>query len=176
MRSLNSRLALLAGMGLLAGAFLLVPQVASASASHSKPYASARVKSLGQQPGSVGARRLPQELSSGDPTKSVAPRLSLPGCSRQDGYNGNVQWVNDGVYSTITTWGQVWDVCGTTAYVYLSWNSPTHHNTQVGHAPPFTTQGVNSPVFSIYANPSNIAVTVCANWQGQWRCGASSHV
>ena len=153
MKTVKSRLALLSAIGLLAVAFLLAPQTAFASPTHSQ---------LSQRPSSVT-------------TKPVHPRLSLSGCSGQDGYNGNVQWGTFPNPSVIKTWGQVWDVCGTTVHVYLSWYDPGYQNKDAGQAGDYTTNGVNysHPTF---ANAGYIAVSLCAWWFDQWTCGSPSHV
>jgi hypothetical protein len=171
-----SRLSLLFSIGLLAVAFLLVPQAASANTAHSRThvpvhvtYVAVHVKGvLGQQPGSVGTSR-PNIRSS---QVAVSPRLSFPGCSRQDGFNGNVYW--DGypfANPVIYVWGEVWDVCGANAQVYVSWYSPTYHNPDIGSSGYNHTSGVKYGPDYLVANPGHITVTVCASWATQWRCG-----
>jgi hypothetical protein len=93
---------------------------------------------------------------------AVHPRVS------GGGFNGNVEWSGvPGAYVEI--WGEVWSFSGDT-YVYLSWNSPTHHNQAVGVAGANNTVGVPVQKFSTTLNPSNIEVTVC-NTNGGWHCG-----
>ena len=154
MTTVHSRLILLSAIGFLAAAFLLGPQVAFASTTQSR---------VSQHPYSVT-------------TKPVYPRLSLYRCSRQDGYNGNVQWGTFPNPSTIKTWGQVWDVCGTTVYVYLSWYDPGYQNYPAGQAPSGESRGVNYS-HSTFANAGYISVTLCAWWYDSrlnlvWTCGA----
>jgi hypothetical protein len=172
-----SRLSLLWSIGFLAVAFLLVPQVASASTAHSGTYMPVHVKVvLGQQPGSVGTSRSHQPNI---PSYQVAvsPRLSLPGCSRQDGFNGNVYWDTYPLGTpVIDVWGEVWDVCGADAQLYLSWYSPTYHNPDIGSSGYNHTNGVKYGPDYLVANPAHITVTVCASWATVWRCGTPWHV
>jgi hypothetical protein len=109
-------------------------------------------------------------------TVAVSPRLELPGCDRDDGYNGNVQWGSLPNPQFVKTWGELWDVCGTTAYLYMSWYSPGYNNPQVASAPDYTTVGVNSSYSTTPFNPGYISVTVCAWWFDQWKCGTSDEV
>lgn len=104
-------------------------------------------------------------------TKAVYPRLSIPGCSRQDGYNGNVQWGSVPNPTFVATWGQLWDVCGVRAYLYMSWYAATYNNVQVATTPPLITTGVNRS-YSTSLNPGYISVTVCANTINGWTCGS----
>ena len=123
---------------------------------------------------------LPNSAAAPDSTtRLVAPRLSLAGCSRQDGFNGNIQWEGYGQTNPyIKVWGEIWDVCGTRAYLYLSWDSPLGYNVEAGNCYANGTCGVNYYVGQEYlaANPGYIHVTVCANWKGGWHCGASQYV
>jgi hypothetical protein len=104
-------------------------------------------------------------------TVAVSPRLSVPGCSRQDGYNGNVQWTTHPLNTYVSTWGELWDVCGVTAYLYMSWtDGASSSNVQVGTASADTTTGQNQ-TYDTFFNPGNISVTVCANTSNGWTCG-----
>jgi hypothetical protein len=156
MKTVHSRLVLLSAIGLLAVAFLLGPQAAFASTTQSR---------MSQRPSSIDSVT----------TKPVYPRLSLKTCSRQDGFNGNVQWGTFPNPSVINIWGQVWDVCRTTVHVYLSWYDPGYQNYDVGQAAPRKTNGVNFS-HSTFANAGYISVTLCAMWFNQWTCGAPYHV
>ena len=99
------------------------------------------------------------------------------------GYNGHVYW-NDDAEGTIYigTYGEVWDTCGDTTYVYLSWDQDInlhHGNDLAGSASDFHTVGVdygnNSPVLSV-GGVSNVALTVCSNYAYGWHCGSPVHV
>jgi len=175
MKVINSRLGLLAGIGFLAVASVLAPQAARASATHTRADAPVYAEGLSQQPGSAGASRLGGPIVPLD-QQAVSPRLSLPGCSRQDGFNGNVHWDNQTLFTLpdIYAWGQVWDVCGTNAQVFMSWYSPTYHDPNIGSSGYYHTSGVLWPSSNpdyLASNAGHIKVTVCAWWQNQWRCG-----
>jgi hypothetical protein len=102
---------------------------------------------------------------------SVYPRLSLEGCSRQDGYNGNVAWATF-PQSFVETWGELWDVCGTTAYLYMSWYDPDYENAPIGTAPAYSTTGQDAYYSTFPYEAGYIQVTVCANWPATgWTCG-----
>lgn len=167
-RRATARRVFLSGAGFLAVALLLAPQAAMASTEHEPARADLNVPD--RQSGPVRASQPTLPAASGK--KAVYPRLSLPGCSGQDGYNGWIQWNNP--YG-VQTWGEVWDVCGTTASTWLSWSDPTGHNSNVGQASPYTTNGVNFS-YTGMLQAGNISVTVCAWWQGKWRCGTPVHV
>jgi hypothetical protein len=157
MKTVLSRLALLSAIGLLAFAFLLTPQAAFASTTHSR---------LAPQP----------HIVDGVTTKAVYPRLSLYRCSRQDGFNGNVSWGTFPNPSVIQIWGQAWDVCGTVLHVYLKWYDPGENNKDVGQAPSGESKGINQS-YNTFANAGHISVTLCANWYDKnlnlvWTCGA----
>jgi hypothetical protein len=149
MRTGLIRCGVLFGTGFLAIALSLVPQAAGASSAKSR-------------------------FVDGGPT-GVSPKLSLPGCSRQDGFNGNISW-NNGDGTSVRAWGEVWDVCGTTATVWLSWTDPGGHNVNIGHAPPDKTNGVNYSNSGGILSTGNVSIAVCAWWQGIWRCGTPVHV
>lgn len=156
MKTVKSRLALLSAIGLLSVVFLLAPHTASASTIQSQ---------VGQRPSGPN----------GVYTQYVYPRLSLSGCNREDGYNGNVEWVTPPNGEHIQTWGEVWDVCGTTVQLYLSWYDPGYQNYEAGSAQPYTTNGVNY-THSTVLNAGHIGVTLCAWWFDQWKCGATYYV
>ena len=153
MKTVYLRLALLPTIGLLAVAFLLAPQNAFASTTQSQR----------------------SSVPHGVYTQHVYPRLSLRGCDGQDGYNGNVEWVTVPNGDHIQTWGEVWDECGTTVQLYLSWYDPGHENYEAGSAQPYTTHGVNYS-HSTKLNAGHIGVTLCAWWFGEWTCGSPYYV
>lgn len=100
------------------------------------------------------------------------PRLSLSGCAYEDGYNGNVEWVTAPNGEHIQTWGEMWELCGTEVFLYLSWYDPGYQNKLAATIQPHVrNQGVNysHPTF---ANAGHIGVTLCAEWFNQWKCGA----
>jgi hypothetical protein len=174
MRRVSPRLICLAGIGLAAAAFLLVPQAAAAAATaHSGTNAPAAIKAADRLPGSLAASpsAAAASCSNGVCTANVSPRLALSGCSREEGFNGVVQWDS----ASVGAWGQVWDVCGTTASVWLHWYSPNVHNSKMGQASAFTTNGVYFPQYGGIASPGHISVTVCAFWNG-WECGTPFNV
>jgi hypothetical protein len=107
--------------------------------------------------------------------QAVSPRLSLPGCGAQDGFNGQVQWGSLPNTPFVKIWGEIWDLCGTSPQVWVSFDDPTSENGEAGSAQPYTTYGVNASA-AANLNPGNIKVTVCAEWQGKWRCGTPSPV
>lgn len=155
-KTVYSRLALVSVIGLLAVAFFLAPHSAFASTTQSH---------LSQR----------SSVPNGVYTKPVYPRLSLYRCSRQDGYNGNVQWVTIPNGESIKTWGELWDVCGTTVYLYLTWYDPGYENYPAGRASSFSTSGVNYSHGTL-ANAGHISVTLCAWWYNRysdlvWTCG-----
>ena len=118
--------------------------------------------------------RLPHQVGRVDGVYSVAvyPRLSVPGCSRQDGYNGNVEWATFPNPQFVKTWGQLWDVCGVTAHLYLTWYDPDYENAPVATTPPFITTQVNQYYNTFGTDPGYITVTVCANLISGWTCGS----
>lgn len=174
MRRMNPWLRFLAGLNLAVFAFVLAPQAAaSAGTEHGGARTAAAVHFMHGRPGPATAgTRVSTNDCNNTCTVAVSPRLSLSGCSRQDGFNGDVQWNTE----WIAAWGEVWDVCGTTATAWLKWYSPNVHNSEVGQAPPYTTQGFNFPEYGGMTSPGNISVTVCATWHGSWTCGPSEPV
>jgi hypothetical protein len=101
------------------------------------------------------------------------------------GFNGHVHWENDleGSYA-LGVYGEVWDNCGGTAHVYLSWAQncflnwcPVRGNDDAGHASNHKTAGVNYyvPQMSPFGGVSDVIVTVCSTCGG-WHCGAGQHV
>jgi hypothetical protein len=166
MRRASSRLGFLAGSALAAITFVLVPATAYAGTTHSGTDQTAAIRVMNTRSGPATAGRSVRPNCGGTCTQAVSPRLSLAGCSAKDGFNGNIQWTS---YS-VQAWGEVWDSCGTTATVWLSWSCPTGHNSEIGEAAAFTTSGVNFPAYGCFTNPGNISITVCANWNG-WECG-----
>lgn len=151
-KTMNSLIGFLSAISLVAVTFMLVPQIAYAGTTQIRAHVSTGVAPDNQY--------------------AVSPRLTLPNCSSQDGFNGNVHYDNQGLGSPdIYAWGQVWDLCGTNAEVFLSWNSPTHHDPEIGSSGFDRTSGVNYPRDNLTLNPSNIFITVCAWWVGNWTCG-----
>ena len=164
MKAATPRLRFLSGVGLCTAAFLLASQAATASTVHSNSPAthmSTPAQPSGHQPAGKGK----------DAPVAVYPRLSLPGCSRQDGFNGNVQ-VGEGYPPFyIKAWGEAWDLCGTDATVWLSWDSPGYVNRQIGSSGYDYTSGVNWGPQATFSLATNVWITVCAWWQSRWRCG-----
>jgi hypothetical protein len=141
------------GRSLVAAAFIVAVGFTTALPAHAAP---------------AHARTTAHAAQSPDPQANAYPRI---GCG---GGNAVIRWVNDGLYSTITTWGEAWDTCGSGTYVqlFLSWDSPTHHNVLVATAGPNSTVGFNAPTYSIIANPGHIGLTACEHDNG-WHCGAT---
>lgn len=160
-------------LGLVTGlGAVLLPQSADAATTHSSSYAATNVGT----PGHSISPSYKMTPNAPDGELSYTPRLALPGCrAGEDGFNGHVEWYSSFTLASpwIEAWGEVWDECGTTAQVYLSWYSPTYHNPEIGSASRYTTNGVNYPKDYLFGNPGTIRVTVCAWWQGDWRCGQS---
>ena len=157
-----------------AGAFsLAVPTMASAATVTSSTHSALTVRARPAAASISGTNRKSAAPNVADGQLAYTPRLALPGCRSEDGFNGNVAWYSSFTLASpwIEAWGEVWDECGTTAHVYLSWYSPTYHNVAIGAASAYTTNGVNYPKDYLIGNPGTIRVTVCANWQGEWRCG-----
>jgi hypothetical protein len=110
---------------------------------------------------------------------TVSPRVN------GGGFNGHVWWNNDlEDTSSMGVYGEVWDTCGGTAYVYLSWaqdcflsSCPVRGNDNAGHASDYNTAGVNYyvPDLSPFGGVSDVIVTVCSTCGG-WHCGAGDHV
>jgi hypothetical protein len=163
----------------LASIMLAVPSAAlaatgkSSTPASSAPTTSAALAATGKSstPASSAPTTKRPRILRGELT--YTPRLALPGCRSEDGFNGHVEWYSSFTLASpwIEAWGEVWDECGTTAHVYLSWYSPTYHNPDIGSAGRYTTNGVNYPKDYLIGNPGTIRVTVCAWWQGNWRCG-----
>jgi hypothetical protein len=72
--------------------------------------------------------------------------------------------------------GNAWDNCGAGSYVqiFLSWNSPTHHNVRVVTAGPHSHVNFSWGT-STTLRPGGITVTACEHFSG-WHCGAGVHV
>lgn len=87
------------------------------------------------------------------------------------GFNGHVV-SSAGSTPSIQLYGEVWNnQCPGGSYVYLSWNSPTHHNVQAqGATGVDTTVGVNYET-ATSTTPDTIDVTVCGTYPS-WHCGA----
>jgi hypothetical protein len=103
-------------------------------------------------------------------SKTASPRVSC------GGYNGHVDYTNDGASITLATYGEVWDTCGATTYLYLSWDELSglqHHNAQVQTASNHATVGANQS-YELFQGASNVGVAVC-NTNGGWHCGATQH-
>lgn len=101
-------------------------------------------------------------ISPGGPLVAVHPRVS------GGGFNGNVAWANGG-NGFVEAFGVAWSIKGDT-YVYLSWNSPTHHNEAIAAVGQGQHNEVPNKRFNTFLNPSNIAVMVCNN-SPKWHCG-----
>jgi hypothetical protein len=94
------------------------------------------------------------------------------------GYNGWVDWYDDegGTYD-VDTYGEVWDTCGDTTYVYLSYKQgiDIHSaNDLAGKASDFKTVGVNyddGTPSEYIGGLSDMKVTVCSNYAYGWHCG-----
>jgi hypothetical protein len=92
------------------------------------------------------------------------------------GYNGHVDYNNPGTLITLGTYGELWDTCGGTTYLYLSWDELAglqHHNAQVQTASNHATVGVNQS-FALYNGASNVGIAVCSTYGG-WHCGPTQH-
>jgi hypothetical protein len=92
------------------------------------------------------------------------------------GYNGHVDYNNPGTLITLGTYGELWDTCGGTTYLYLSWDELAglqHHNGQVQTASNHATVGVNQS-FALYNGASNVGIAVCSTYGG-WHCGPTQH-
>jgi hypothetical protein len=108
---------------------------------------------------------------------TVSPRVKC------GGYNGHVWWTDDLEGTTIIgTYGEVWDLCGATTYVYLKWEQNAglrSGNDNAGHASDFATVGVDyydgNPTLSI-GGVSDVQVTVCRTYSNGWHCGVPDHV
>lgn len=109
---------------------------------------------------------------------TVSPRVQC------GGYNGHVWWddANFGGTYIIGTYGEVWDTCGWTTYVYLSWEQNMglrSGNDNAGHATDFTTVGVNysdsRPAESV-GGVSDVGIAVCSTYNNGWHCGSTQHV
>jgi hypothetical protein len=170
MRITNSRLGLVSVLGLAVAAILAAPQAAGAATAHSRAQPASHVQAVG---------RHPRLLASTD-TQAVHPRISLPGCSGQDGYNGNVEWgMSSGSPAYfVKSWGEVWDLCGTQANLYLSYYvDGAHFNPDIASSGYDDTVGVNWSSGAAYnADPYSIYATVCAWWESTWRCGSPYYV
>jgi hypothetical protein len=89
------------------------------------------------------------------------------------GSNGIVEW-QDGSHPFIGYHGTLWNNCRGWTSVWLSWDSPTHHNVNLGRA------GFHQHVRVFYhtgtlLNPGHIGVTVCSTFP-RWHCGQTVHV
>lgn len=92
------------------------------------------------------------------------------------GFNGHVFYSNPGTLITLGTYGEVWDTCGGTTYLYLSWDELAglqHHNAQVETASNHATVGVNQS-YALYQGASNVGLAVCSTYGG-WHCGPTEH-
>lgn len=145
---------------------------ATAASGHPATHGARHIAAPGSRPAS--ARPGPRSVIRPDGVYSVPvyPRLSVPGCSRQDGYNGNVEWGTFPNPQFVKTWGELWDVCGVTAHLYMSWYDPDYENAPVATTPPLITTGVNQSYSTAPYNPGYISVTVCANTINGWTCGS----
>lgn len=96
-------------------------------------------------------------------TQTVSPRDDC------GGFNGHVVW-SGGSSPYIQVYGEVWDTtCSGSSSVWLSWDSPSYHNINAGHAAEPNTAGVNYKTATQQA-PTHIKVTVCST-HGSWHCG-----
>jgi hypothetical protein len=95
---------------------------------------------------------------------SVSPRDNC------GGFNGHVVWAGPSS-PYLQLYGEVWDnsACPGSTSVWLSWDSPTHHNIQAQAVSQSQTQGVNYKT-NTSATPGNVKVTVCSTHPA-WHCG-----
>jgi hypothetical protein len=105
-----------------------------------------------------------------DFNKPASPRVSC------GGYNGHMWYSTFGGADALGTYGELWDTCGGTTYLYLSWDELAgliHHNVLVATASNHATVGVNQS-YEIFNPASNVGLAVCSNYGG-WHCGATQH-
>jgi hypothetical protein len=167
MRRAKFRIKLMAGVGVLAAAFLAVPQGAYAATTHSSTSAVAKVSGPVHLVTIEHGHAKPDAIN----TEGAYPRLNLAGCSRQDGFNGSVTWGTLPNAPYVELSGNLWDVCGTALQVYVQWYSPTYHNDVFGSIPAWGNTDFDVMATGMVANPGRIQVTVCGWWRAQWTCG-----
>lgn len=95
---------------------------------------------------------------------------------RCGGYNGHVDYSNPGTLITLGTYGELWDTCGGTTYLYLSWDELAglqHHNALVQTASNHATVGADQS-YALFNGASNVGLAVCSNYGG-WHCGPTQH-
>lgn len=91
----------------------------------------------------------------------VSPRVDCGGA------NGVIAWDRGG----IQTWGQAWASCpGSSVWIYLAWDSPTHHNIPVEVVAYPNSLGFNSGRIGTLLSPGHISITACSN-HNSWHCG-----
>jgi hypothetical protein len=68
-------------------------------------------------------------------------------------------------------WQNLYPCTSGGTYVYLSWDSPTHHNVKAG-GPAYRNQNINVFYYTgTTLSPAHIKVTVCSQYGG-WHCGS----
>jgi hypothetical protein len=94
---------------------------------------------------------------------TISPRTAC------GGFNGHVQWGNSG----ISVWGELWDTCGATSSLWVSYNDlDSAFNEDIQDVKNGTT-GLNWHQIALF--PGQIGIAVC-NTHGGWHCGATTHV
>ena len=96
---------------------------------------------------------------------TVSPRVNC------GGFNGHVGWD----YQGIEVYGQLWESCGGTAYLYVSYKDPFGENVQIANVANHGTTGLDWQSGQTGTAPGYISVTVCSN-HGGWHCGTPVQV
>lgn len=129
---------------------------------------------------SAAAKQLREPRHTNSPLYQIAvsPRVYCNGNGQApwSGFNGNIAWGGNGsiaIPAYLDVWGTLWDGCGATAYLYLSYTLlGSEHNGSIGSASYYNSTGINHDDSNEYATYGNIRVDVCTNYNG-WRCGAA---
>jgi hypothetical protein len=147
-----------------AAATMLLPASAQASTSTAAPvHASISAAAPGRvvvvsQPGLRGATPAISE-------RTVSPRVDC------GGFNGHIAWDYQGIH----VWGELWDSCGSTAYLYVSYKDPFGENFQIGNVSKRGTVGIDWQSDQTGTAPGYISATVCSN-HVKWHCGTPQQV
>jgi len=97
--------------------------------------------------------------------KAVSPRVDC------GGFNGHIAWDYQGIH----VWGELWDSCGSTAYLYVSYKDPYGENFQIGNVSNHGTVGIDWQSDQTGTAPGYISVTVCST-HIKWHCGTPQQV
>jgi hypothetical protein len=147
----------------IAATTMLLPASAQASARAAVPVhaAAAPVQAISARQLSIHGSA---QIILRAPNATVSPRVDC------GGFNGHISWDSQDV----SVWGQLWESCGATSYLYVSYKDPTGANWQIGSVSHRGTAGINWSITTVAA-PGYISVTVCSN-HIKWHCGTPQQV